>query len=87
MPYGETWLPVWTALSDESLAQRVRYYRTLSSPTSAFCRLRFALLFAEANKRGKLKTMDNAKQRVATQTAGTLVLCCLLAFHALPRLE
>lgn len=67
MPYGENWLPVWTALSDDSLEHRVRYYRSISSQTSAFCRLRFALLFAEANKRDRLKDTDNPKQ-AAKQT-------------------
>ena len=65
MPYGETWLSVWAALSDESLEHRLRHYYWLSLGAPNLYKSRFALLVAEAMRRGKLDIINNAKEWVA----------------------
>ncbi len=73
MPYGESWLPVWAALSDESLEQRLRHYYWLSMSAPTLYQSRFALLSAEAMRRGKEEIIENAKNWVARHGSGPLL--------------
>lgn len=60
----DTWLPVWAALSDETLGQRLRHYFWLSIKAPYVYPGRFEQLAAEAKRRGKPEMVDRAKQWV-----------------------
>jgi len=65
MPYGDSWLPVWAALSDESLEHRLRHYYWLTLRAPNLYKARFTLLVAEAVRRGKPQIVVRAKEWVA----------------------
>lgn len=72
MPYGNSWLPVWAALSDESLEHRLRHYYWLSLSAPNFYRSRFALLAGEAIRRGKEEIIEKAKEWVVQHGSAPL---------------
>ena len=70
------WQPVWTALSDESLENRLRHYyllTTVHSPSawmaSDIYRGRFTALVKEARRRGKPQLVERAKLWVGCHIA------------------
>lgn len=65
MPDSNSWLPVWAALSDESLEHRLRHYYWLSMNAPNLYQSRFVLLVAEAVRRGKPQIVDGAKEWVS----------------------
>lgn len=54
-------LSVWSALSDEGLEKRLRYYLWLSSVVPGAHQGRVEQLVAEAQRRGKTEMVDHAK--------------------------
>jgi hypothetical protein len=59
-----SWLPIWAALSDESLEDRLRHYYRLSK-TADIHQQWFAQLVAEAKRRGRPEVVEKAKEWVA----------------------
>jgi hypothetical protein len=60
----DPWLPVWSALSDESLEDRLRHYLWLSHVDPVMNQRRYEHLVAEAERRGKPEIVERAKQWV-----------------------
>ena len=65
MAGSDPWVPVWAALSDESLEHRLRHYYWLSTQAPNLYQMRFELLVAEAERRSKPELAENAKAWVA----------------------
>ena len=65
----DSWLSVWSALSDEGLEKRLRYYLWLSRAVPETHERRVAQLVAEARRRGKPEIAEHARQWVAESKA------------------
>ena len=57
---SDLWVPVWAALSDESLEHRLRHYYWLSTQAPNLYQKRFELRVVEAERRGKPELTRNA---------------------------
>ena len=64
MRMPDDWQAVWSALSDESLENRLRHYYWLSTAAPKIYIGRFAALVEEARRRGKPQMVDRAKEWV-----------------------
>ena len=65
----DDWLPVWSALSDESLEQRLRHYLWIEKSAPRISLGRADQLKAEAERRGKPEIIERAVQWLASQRA------------------
>jgi hypothetical protein len=66
----DAWFQVWTALTDDSLEDRLRRYYWLSTKAPSIYKLGFGLLVvAEAERRGKPELVEQAKAWVAKHGA------------------
>lgn len=69
----DSWLSVWSALSDDGLEKRLRYYLWLSLAVPGTHERRVAQLEAEAQRRGKPEIAEHARKWVEhSKTAPTL---------------
>lgn len=67
----DSWLSVWSALSEESLENRLRHYLWLSRSAPALYQQRYEHLVAEAERREKLELVERARRWVASHNAPT----------------
>ena len=69
----DNWLSVWSALSDDGLEKRLRYYLWLAQAVPDTHDRRVAQLVAEAERRGKPEIAEHAKTWVReSKTAPSL---------------
>jgi hypothetical protein len=64
MDTDDDWPRVWAEMSDEELRDRLRHYLFLASNSPLQHSKRIAQLVPEADKRGKARMVDEARQWV-----------------------